>query len=59
MDGKTDGWKKRNIEVGATTKNLKKLILSIFNTGPPDTDYLYYPLNVEGVILKGSLLPAN
>ena len=23
-----------------------------------DTEYLYYPLDVEGVTLKGSLLPA-
>ena len=29
------------------------------NTGPPDTEYLYYPLNVEGVLQKGSLLPAH
>ena len=26
---------------------------------PPDTEYLYYPLDVEGVTLKGSLLPAH
>ena len=25
----------------------------------PDTEYLYYPLDMEGVTLKGSLLPAN
>ena len=29
------------------------------NAGPPDTEYLYYPLNVEGVTQKGSLLPAH
>ena len=29
------------------------------NSGPPDTAYLYYPLDVEGVTLKGSLLPAS
>ena len=29
------------------------------NAGPPDTVYLYYPLDVEGVTLKGSLLPAS
>ena len=29
------------------------------NAGPPDTEYLYYPLNVEGVTRKGSLLPAH
>ena len=27
--------------------------------GPPDTEYLYYPLDVEGVTLKGSLLLAS
>ena len=29
------------------------------NAGPPDTEYLYYPLDVEGVTLKDSLLPAS
>ena len=36
----------------------KKKTLSVINAGPPDTEYLYYPLNVEGVTQKGSLLPA-
>ena len=31
---------------------------AIVNAGCPDTKYLYDPLDVEGVILKGSLLPA-
>ena len=35
----------------------KKPSLSIVNAGPPDIMYLYYPLNVEGVTLMGSLLP--
>ena len=39
------------------SKNLKKPTLSVVNAGPPDTEYLYYPLDVEGVTLKGSLLP--
>ena len=26
---------------------------------PPDTEYLYYPLDEEHVTLKGSLLPAS
>ena len=29
------------------------------NAGPPYTEHLYYPLNVEGVTQKGSLLPAH
>ena len=33
--------------------------MSVVNTGPPDTEYLYYPLDVEGVTLKGSLFPAQ
>ena len=33
--------------------------MSVVNVGPPDTEYLYYPLEVEGVTLKGSLLPAH
>ena len=30
-------------------KKLNKPTLSVINAGPPDTEYLYYPLNVEGV----------
>ena len=32
---------------------------TVVNAGPPDTEYLYYPLDVDGVTLKGSLLPAS
>ena len=45
----TDGHKKE--------KKSKKT--NTVNAGPPDTEYLYYPLDVGGVILKGSLLPAT
>ena len=38
---------------------IKKNSTVVVNAGPPDTEYLYYPLDVEGVTLKGSLLPAN
>ena len=41
------------------SKNLKKLALSVVGAGAPDTKYLYYPLHVDGVTLKGSLLPAH
>ena len=41
------------------SKNLKKTLLSVVNAGFPDREYLYYPLYVEGVTLKGSLLPAH
>ena len=41
------------------SENLRKPTLSVPNAGPPDTEYLYYPLDVEGVTLKGSLLPAH
>ena len=41
-----------------TKKNIKKPTLSVVNAGPPDTEYLYYPLNLEGVIQKGSFLAA-
>ena len=41
------------------SKNLKKPTMSVVNAGPPDTQHLYYPLEVEGVTLKGSLLPAH
>ena len=45
--------------MGTKKKNLKKSTLSVVNADPLDTEYLYYPLDVEGVTLKGSLLPAN
>ena len=32
---------------------------TVVNAGPPDTEYLYYPLDVEGATLKGSLLLAS
>ena len=37
-------------------KNLKKQHCQCWS---PDTEYLYYPLDVEGVTLEDSLLPAN
>ena len=37
------------------SKNLNKPSMSVVNAGPPDTEYLYYPLDVEGVTLIGSL----
>ena len=55
-NGRTDRFTEK---VDAAPKNLKKPTLSIVNAGPPDTEYVYYPLHVEGVTLKGSLLPAN
>ena len=58
-DGQLDGQKKWHKEVGASPKNLKRSTLSVVNAGLPDTYYLYYPLHVEGVTLKGSLLAAN
>ena len=47
MDKQTDTKKKKNL------KNQHWC-----HAGPPDNAYLYYPLDVEGVTLKGSLLPA-
>ena len=41
------------------SKNLKKPTMSVVNAGTPDTECLFYPLDVEGVTLKGSLLPAH
>ena len=37
---------------------LAKTNTAVINAGPPDTGYLYYPLDVKGVTLKGLLLPA-
>ena len=33
--------------------------MSVVNAGPPDTECLYYPLDVEGVTLKGLLLSGH
>ena len=43
---KTDGHKKVKINT------------AVVNASPPDREHLYYPLDVEGVTLKGLLLPA-
>ena len=48
MDKQTDAKKEKNLKTNTDA-----------NAGPPDTVYLYYPLDVEGVTLKGSLLPAS
>ena len=40
-------------------EKFKKPTLSVVNDGAPDTEDLYYPLDVEGVTLKGSLLVAD
>ena len=42
-----------------TKKNVKKPTLSGVNAAPPATEYLHYPLNVECVTQKSSLLPAH
>ena len=41
------------------TNNLKKTILSVVNAGPPDTEYLYSPLDIEDATLKDSLFLAH
>ena len=41
------------------SENLKKPTMSVVNAGPPDTECLYYPLDVEGVTLKGLLLSGH
>ena len=38
------------------SKILKKRTLSVVNAGLQDTEYLCFPLDVQGVTLKGSLL---
>ena len=54
-DTQTDWHKGKQMN---TKKNLKRPTLPVVNARPPDTEYLYYPLDVEGVTPKGSLLPA-
>ena len=52
-DRKTNKWAQKQ------RTNLKKPTWSVVNAGPPDREYLHYPLNVVGVTQKGSLLPAH
>ena len=49
---KTNSWTQKQRKI------FKKPTMYAINAGSPDAEYLYYPLNVEGVIQKGSLLPA-
>ena len=43
-----------------TQKQKKSLKTNtVVNAGPPDTEYLHYPLNVGGVTQKGSMVPAH
>ena len=39
-------------------RKIQKTTTAVVNAGPPDTEYLHYPLYMDGVTLKGSLLPA-
>ena len=55
----TGGLTHRQTDEHKKVKILKKTTLSVVNAGPPDTEYLYYPLHVEGVTLNCSLLPAH
>ena len=56
MNGQTNKRRQTNgHKKGKKSKNTNTVV----NAGPPDTEYLYYPLDVEGVTLKGSLLPAG
>ena len=52
-DMKTNTWTQNQ------SKNIKKTTLPVVDAGSPDPDYLYYPLNVDIVTQKGSLVPAN
>ena len=57
-DEKTDRHEDKQMDT-KNRKNLKKPTLSVVNARPPDTEYLHYPLNLEGVSQKNSLLPAH
>ena len=48
-----------NIKKKKKKKKKIKKINTVVKAGPPDTEYLYHPLDVEGVTLKGSLFPAS
>ena len=56
-DEKPDWHEDKQLDTKAK-KNLKKPTRSFVNDAPPDTEYLYYPLNVECVTQQGLLLPA-
>ena len=50
---KTNRWTQKQ------RKNLKNPTLSVVSASLPDIEYLYYPLNVEGVTQKVSWLAAH
>ena len=54
----TDDWH-RSKQINTRKQNSKKTTLSVVNAGPPDMDYLYYPVNNGGDTLKVSLLPTH
>ena len=39
-------------------RKIQKPSAAVVNAGAPDTKYLHYPLDMAGVTLKCSLLPA-
>ena len=53
---KTDWHEDKQLDT-KTKKNLKKRTLPVASAGPPDTEYPHYPLNVDSVTQKHSLLP--
>ena len=40
-------------------RKIYKTNAALANAGPPGTEYLYYPLDMEHVTMEGSLLPAQ
>ena len=57
MDRHTDWLTHRQTD--GCKKETKSKNTNTVNAGPPDTEYLYYPLDVGGVTLKSSCLPVN
>ena len=57
-DEKTDRHEDKQMD-RKTKKNFKKPTLPVVSAGPPDTESLHYPLNLEVVSQKGSLLRAH
>ena len=59
MQTDTQTWTEWHREINRYKKEKKsKNTNTVVNAALPDTEYLYYPLDVEGFTLKGLFLPA-
>ena len=57
IDAQTERLTYRQADGNKKVKILKTNT-AVVDAGPPDTEYLYCPLDIDGITLKGTLLPA-